>query len=331
MEDYIGKICPYCKMEIKEGDAIKACPSCGSPHHETCWTENKGCANFGCAEQHTNPNDICIKCGVPLGDGQDFCPKCGTPKGDPKKKHCGKCGAELADGQEYCSKCGQKVGLANDDHISSAIDQFNAGIGDKINSKIIILAIAIPVVLIAVGLLIFSLLSGSFKGKYICVSSNSSSYYNFEDDYYIYESSDGTERGEYTVEKEKVILTDSDKEDIILYRDGKYLLESDMHYDEKLQDGKTVNQSLTKSVSTKYEGYTLVITLELALKSDGTYTLTTYMTYDGVAISDNLNDSGTYERSGNKLLLSPKGENYTKTLIIKDGIVFYVVYMKEKL
>lgn len=288
-------------------------------------------------EQNTNFTDVCVKCGTSLDEGQDFCPKCGTPKGGPNKKLCGKCGAELDDGQEYCPKCGQKAGLAIDEHVSSSIDQLNAGVGEKKkkNNMKIILAIAIPVVLIAVGLLVFFLLSGSFKGKYVNVSyllsdNSNSSYYNFEDDSFIYKSSDNTEQGNYKIEKDIVTLSVSGEDDTIFYRDGKYLFESDMYFDEKIQDGKTVNQTLTKSVSTKYEGYILVITLELALKSDGTYTLTTYMKYDGVAISDNLNDSGTYERSGNKLILSPNGEDFTKTLIIKDGIVYYVVFMKEK-
>ena len=173
-------------------------------------------------------------------------------------------------------------------------------------------------------------MSGSFKGKYVYVSGDSSSYYNFEDDYYIYKTSDDTERGKYKVDKDQVTLTDSDGDDTILYRDGKYLFRSKVHYDEKLQDGNTVNQSLTKSASTKYEGYTLAINQELALKSDGTYTYTMEMTYIGVTLGDKVTESGTYERSGNKLILSPKGENYTKTLIIKDGIVYDDVFMKEK-
>ena len=74
-------------------------------------------------EQNTNSTDVCVKCGTPLGDGQDFCPKCGTPMGGPEKKFCGKGGAELADGQEYCPKCGQKIGLANDEHVSSSTDK----------------------------------------------------------------------------------------------------------------------------------------------------------------------------------------------------------------
>ena len=59
MEDNIGKICPFCKTEIKDGDTVKICPACGMPHHQACWEENKGCTTFGCSEQHieqhTNP------------------------------------------------------------------------------------------------------------------------------------------------------------------------------------------------------------------------------------------------------------------------------------
>lgn len=160
MENYIGKVCPFCKTEIKEGDAVKVCPACGIPHHEGCWEENKGCTTFGCSEQHyeaqgTNPTDVCPNCGATLGDGQAFCPKCGTPKGGVKKNVCGKCGAELQEGQEFCPKCGQKAGLAVDAGVSSAISQFNAGV-NKTNEakkkkpmKLLVAAVAVLAVIIA--------------------------------------------------------------------------------------------------------------------------------------------------------------------------------------
>lgn len=162
MEDYIGKICPFCKTEIKEGDAVKVCPSCGIPHHEACWEENKGCTTFGCSEQHyeeqhTNPTDVCVKCGAPLGDGQEFCPKCGTPKGGPKKKVCSKCGAELEEGQEFCPKCGTKADITVPTGVNNAINQINATV-EKAKAKgkktpIIIGAIA-AVVVIAVLIIV---------------------------------------------------------------------------------------------------------------------------------------------------------------------------------
>ena len=139
MENYIGKNCPYCKTEIKEGEEVKVCPACGIPHHASCWNENKGCTTFGCSEQHyeekgTNVTDSCNKCGSPLGDGQLFCPKCGTPKVS-RQTNCGKCGAPLMEGSEFCSKCGQKVGVMVSQNVSSAINQFNANIKQEVPKK----------------------------------------------------------------------------------------------------------------------------------------------------------------------------------------------------
>ena len=136
MEEYVGKICPFCKTKISADDEVMICPACNTPHHKSCWDENKGCTTFGCTEQHyeeqgTNPTDVCKKCGAPLGDGQDFCPKCGTPKNEPKKNVCANCGAELAEGQDFCPKCGHKVGLAVDSNVDSAIEEFNAKIEQK--------------------------------------------------------------------------------------------------------------------------------------------------------------------------------------------------------
>lgn len=160
MENYVGKKCPFCKAEITEADQVMVCPACGSVHHLNCWNENKGCTTFGCSEQHyeeqhTNPTDVCAKCGAPLGDGQMFCPKCGTPKGAPAVKTCPKCNTELADDQVFCPKCGHKADVPVDAALNSAISQFNEGI-EKINSarkklpkKILIGAIAAVVVIIA--------------------------------------------------------------------------------------------------------------------------------------------------------------------------------------
>lgn len=165
MEDYIGKICPFCKTEIKEGEEVKVCPSCGIPHHAACWAENKGCTTFGCSEQHyeeqhTNPTDVCVNCGAPLGDGQEFCPKCGTPKGGVKKRICSKCGAELEEGHEFCPKCGQRYDIKLDAGVNSAISQFNAGV-TKSNKKKKKLPLIIGItagVLVVLGVLAFVLL-----------------------------------------------------------------------------------------------------------------------------------------------------------------------------
>lgn len=155
MDNYIGNVCPFCKMKIKEGDTVKVCPACGIPHHEGCWEENKGCTTYGCSEQHneateTNPTAVCSNCGERLGDGHEFCPKCGTPKTVLKKNICGKCGAELQNGQEFCHKCGQKVAAVVNAGVNSAVSQFNAGVNKANNAKKPIKLIIAAVVALAV-------------------------------------------------------------------------------------------------------------------------------------------------------------------------------------
>ena len=132
MENYVGKICPFCKTEIREGEALKVCPACGIPHHESCWAENHGCTTFGCSQQHyeaqhTNPTDVCANCGAPLGDGQAFCPKCGTQKVVAKKAFCTQCGTELQDAQGFCPKCGTKAGGAATQSVNTTYSQPSYG------------------------------------------------------------------------------------------------------------------------------------------------------------------------------------------------------------
>ncbi|MBR1899301.1 MAG: zinc-ribbon domain-containing protein [Oscillospiraceae bacterium] len=156
MENYVGKICPFCKTAITAEDEVMVCPSCATPHHKACWDENKGCTTFGCSEQHyvaqgTNPTDVCKKCGAALGDGQDFCPKCGTPKNAPDKNICAKCGAEITEGHDFCPKCGHKVGLAVDSGVSSAISKFNEAQTKKNKKKIIVPVVAAAIVIGLIG------------------------------------------------------------------------------------------------------------------------------------------------------------------------------------
>lgn len=162
MVNYVGKICPFCKTEILEGDSVKVCPSCGIPHHEGCWEVNGGCTTFGCSqqtygEQNADPAQVCRNCGTPLGADQAFCPNCGTPKAPPRPTVCSNCGAPLAEGQAFCAKCGQKVGLAVDAGVSAAISQFNAGVESKKKKKtklpIILGAVAVVIVVLLVVLL----------------------------------------------------------------------------------------------------------------------------------------------------------------------------------
>ena len=158
MENYVGKICPFCRTELKEEDTIKVCPACNTPHHEACWEVNNGCTTFGCSEQHyeapsTTSANVCQNCGTALKDGQNFCPKCGTQKTESKKNVCGKCGTELQEGQAFCPKCGQKADVAVDASLNSAINQFNAGVEKKKKKKALL-----PIILGGVAVVIVALI-----------------------------------------------------------------------------------------------------------------------------------------------------------------------------
>jgi RNA polymerase subunit RPABC4/transcription elongation factor Spt4 len=246
MENYIGKICPFCKTEITEADAVKVCPACGIPHHEGCWEENHGCTTFGCSEQHyeaqhTNPTDVCTNCGAPLGDGQAFCPKCGTPKAAaPKKNICGKCGNELDDGQEFCPKCGQRAGLVIDSGVSSAINQFNAGI-DKSNEakkkKPIkaIIAAAVAVAVIAVGALVVPKLFVSVEE--LCAQGN------YEK---AYEKADADEKLEIKAENAAAVQSAFSADNL---KDPNSFVLRDAYYKEGKNDDGTMNKQLVLYIS----------------------------------------------------------------------------------
>lgn len=96
MEDIYGKICPFCKGELRQGEDIVVCSACDMPHHKDCWVENQGCTTFGCsgtiqALQNRQPvqstsldslfperNAFCTHCGAKLEDSAKFCTKCGA-------------------------------------------------------------------------------------------------------------------------------------------------------------------------------------------------------------------------------------------------------------
>ena len=107
MNNYVGKICPYCKGTFNADDDIVVCSDCEMPHHKDCWISNKGCTTFGCsgtiqgidievdyeissAPKYEQRNDVtygnapvtpafCSSCGSPLNAGSGFCGKCGAP------------------------------------------------------------------------------------------------------------------------------------------------------------------------------------------------------------------------------------------------------------
>ncbi len=99
MNNYVGKICPFCKTAFNEDDEIVVCSNCDMPHHKDCWIENQGCTTFGCMgtikaadnssntvtatemsydEQGSSSHVFCTKCGTQNSSDYAFCSKCGN-------------------------------------------------------------------------------------------------------------------------------------------------------------------------------------------------------------------------------------------------------------
>lgn len=272
---------------------------------------------------------FCPNCGSEIIEGQQFCSKCGQAMNSKKENICSKCGAELSDDQEFCAKCGQKKGVALDTNVSSAIAQFNEGLTKKKKNKglKIALFVSIPCVLVVVAIIVVSLLN-AFGGKYVYVSSDSNYSYTFEDGEYKYKSDDSSEEGTYQKEKNTITLTDEDGDETVFIRKGSYLYGREAYYEEKLESGSKVSQTLTKTNSFTYKGDRITIKSELELSSDGTYKYEMTMG-SGSTWVDTSDESGKYEIDDDVLKLSPSGESYDKIYLIVNGRVYDSVYKKN--
>lgn len=157
MESYIGKICPYCGSEIKEGDAVKVCPSCGIPHHEACWIENKGCTTFGCKEQNCEeqPAVLCTVCRAPNEPGKKFCSNCGAPLIEKKKKFCGSCGAEIDERQAFCPECGARTVFDTNANEKAKSDEGRGGREKRKKSRSPLIIGAVAAVLLIAAALVY--------------------------------------------------------------------------------------------------------------------------------------------------------------------------------
>lgn len=87
-------ICPICGCGFEETESIHICPTCKTPHHEECWTENQGCSTYGCPsavhlESHTSEGS---NTGIGGGSSMIPCPACGAmhPATDLVCAACGK-------------------------------------------------------------------------------------------------------------------------------------------------------------------------------------------------------------------------------------------------
>lgn len=104
MNDYVGKVCPFCKSEFKPNDEIVVCSACDMPHHKDCWIENQGCTTFGClgsiksvdgSANSVTATEISFEDNPVQNSGTIYCTRCGSPN-STASSFCSKCGNQLS-------------------------------------------------------------------------------------------------------------------------------------------------------------------------------------------------------------------------------------------
>lgn len=293
--------------------------------------ENTNLVEYACRkmknsfkEEKGMSNKFCEKCGTAIAEGQQFCSGCGAPQTTTQSNVCTNCGATLGEGQEFCASCGQKVGT------SSMIDQFNAGIEQQQKKKSglkKLLMFGIPALVILIVVLLK--LGGGFEeGTYNNVTTGSEETYTFEDGSYTYKTEDDTETGSYEVDGKEATITVEDGDDIVFVQHGEYIYKKESHYEQKIPDGDTFNQTVSVENSITLKGSTYDLKAVWEFSKDGTYTWETTLGL-GSYTSTMSEAEGTYERDGDLLILSPNGEDNSKTYLVIDGLMYYSVYKKQ--
>lgn len=75
----VGALCAICQTGFGAQDAKVACPGCHAEYHEDCWTENGGCAVYGCS--HVPATEKLSAVEIPVsywGQENKECPVCKT-------------------------------------------------------------------------------------------------------------------------------------------------------------------------------------------------------------------------------------------------------------
>lgn len=107
MNDYTGKICPYCKTEFRPGDDIIVCSECDMPHHKDCWVENQGCTTFGCLGTIKAADNTASSVTATQMNYED--PRSTATPVNSGVVFCTQCGAQNANTSSFCSHCGNRL------------------------------------------------------------------------------------------------------------------------------------------------------------------------------------------------------------------------------
>jgi hypothetical protein len=121
--------CPYCLWAIGADDSVNSCPDCQNRYHAECWTENLGCATFGCPvwarrDHYANTGIVPTSVeggGTPIATAApvtevaraalvvDHEVTDSMPATPSIMQFCDQCGQPLSPGDRFCISCGAAV------------------------------------------------------------------------------------------------------------------------------------------------------------------------------------------------------------------------------
>ena len=86
------RLCAICQSPMRADEAKTSCPGCRAEYHQDCWSENGGCAIYGCSEVPKTEGRTSVE--IPVGYwGQENkpCPVCGQSilAAAVRCRHCG--------------------------------------------------------------------------------------------------------------------------------------------------------------------------------------------------------------------------------------------------
>jgi len=85
-------LCAICQTPISPEESRTACPGCKAEYHDECWTENKGCAIYGCSQVPATEGRAAVETPISYW-GQEY-------------KPCPVCNAQILAAALRCRQCG---------------------------------------------------------------------------------------------------------------------------------------------------------------------------------------------------------------------------------